>query len=61
MKHLYRSDKNKVLGGVCGGLGEYLDIDPTVIRLVWVLFSLVSMGIGILLYIMAWIIIPKKH
>jgi len=60
-KKLYRSGKNKILGGVCGGMGEYLDIDPTIIRLLWVLFGL--SGIGIVFYFIAWLIIPRnpKH
>jgi phage shock protein C len=59
MKRLYRSDKNKILGGVCGGIGEYLDVDPTLIRLIWIMFALVF-GSGVIAYIIAWIIIPKK-
>ena len=60
MKRLFRSKNNRILGGVCGGIGEYSDIDPVVIRLVWVLFTLVSFGTGILLYLIAWIIIPER-
>ena len=56
-KKLYRSEKNKVIAGICGGLGEYMDIDPVVIRLAWVIFTLLG-GAGILAYIIAWIIIP---
>lgn len=58
-KKLYRSKKNRVLGGVCGGLGEYLDTDPTLIRLLWVIFTLMG-GAGIIAYIIAWIIIPER-
>ena len=58
VKKLYRSSKDKILGGVCGGIGEYLDIDPTIIRLLWVLFGL--SGFGILAYFLAWIIIPQN-
>jgi len=59
-KKLFRSKKNKMIAGVCGGLGEYLEVDPTVVRLIWVLFALT--GSGILAYIVAWIIIPEsKH
>ena len=58
MKKLYRSRTNKMLGGVCGGIGEYLDIDPTIIRLLWALFLLT--GVGIIAYIIAWLIIPEK-
>jgi phage shock protein C len=59
VKRLYRSRKNKVLGGVCGGLGEYFNIDPVIIRILWVAFSLLY-GAGIVVYIIAWIIIPKN-
>jgi phage shock protein PspC (stress-responsive transcriptional regulator) len=60
MKRLYRSNKDRILGGVCAGLGEHLDIDPTVIRLVWVVLTAVSMGTGIIAYVLAWIIIPEE-
>ena len=59
MKTLYRSGRNKILGGVCGGIGEYLNVDPTLIRLIWVLFILMF-GVGILVYLIAWIIIPRN-
>lgn len=58
-KKLYRSDENKMLCGVCGGIGEYLGIDPTVIRLAWALLCLAA-GVGILAYIVAAIIMPVK-
>ena len=58
-KKLYRSKKEKMIGGVCGGIAEYVDTDPTLIRLIWVLGSLLW-GAGILAYIIAWIIIPEK-
>jgi phage shock protein C len=56
-KKLYRSCNDRILGGVAGGLGEYLDIDPVLIRLVFIL-ALFS-GVGVLAYILAWIIIPE--
>lgn len=56
-KRLYRSDSNKMLAGVCGGIGEYFNIDPTLVRLGWVVFS--AVGAGVLAYIVAAIIIPK--
>tara|TARA_Y100000310_G_C20378431_1_gene666891 strand:- start:40 stop:243 length:204 start_codon:yes stop_codon:yes gene_type:complete len=59
-KKLYRSSTNKMIAGVCGGIGEYFNIDPTIIRLIWVVFTLLSVGIGILAYILAAIIIPEK-
>jgi phage shock protein C len=58
-KRLYRSRKNRVLAGVCGGLGEYLNIDPVVVRLIWVAISLVW-GFGVILYIIAALIIPEE-
>ncbi len=54
---LYRSQENKILGGVCGGLGEYLGIDPTLVRVFFVIFALAS-GSGVLIYLLLWIIIP---
>ena len=59
MKRLYRSKKDRMLGGVCAGLGEHFDIDPTVIRLVWAVITVISIGTGVLVYILAWILIPE--
>ena len=58
-KKLYRVNDGKVIAGVCGGLAEYFKIDPTIVRLGLVLFSLVG-GCGILAYIIALIIMPEK-
>ena len=58
-KKLFRSKKNKVIAGVCGGIGEYFNVDPVLIRLLWVVFTLIG-GAGILAYIIAWIIIPEE-
>jgi len=58
-KKLYKSNQNKMLDGVCGGIAEYFGIDPTVVRLIWALFSLMG-GSGILAYIIAAIIIPRS-
>ncbi len=59
MKKLYRSSTNKIIAGVCGGIGGYFDIDPTIIRLVVALLSIGSFGTGILIYIIFWLIIPS--
>ncbi|MFW5847137.1 MAG: PspC domain-containing protein [Nanoarchaeota archaeon] len=59
-KRLYRSKKERMIGGVCGGIAEYVDTDPTIIRLIWVIISLLSVGLGVLAYLIAWIIIPEK-
>ena len=58
-KRLTRSD-DKMIGGVCAGLAEYLDIDPTIVRIVWVLMVLFA-GFGILLYVIVWLIMPKQQ
>lgn len=58
-KRLYRIEQGKMLAGVCGGIAEYFDVDPSFVRLAWVLFCAVG-GSGVLAYIVAAIIIPKK-
>jgi len=58
-KRLYRSRKDRVLFGVCGGIAEYFNIDPTIVRLVWVIMTLIY-GVGILLYIILTLIVPKE-
>ena len=58
-KRLYRSREDRILGGVCGGLAEYLDADPSLIRLLWVFAALVW-GADILLYLAAWTIVPEE-
>lgn len=58
MKRLVKSCDRKICG-VCGGIGEYLNIDPTVIRLIWLIFSIASLGTGILAYIVAALIMPE--
>lgn len=59
-KRLYRSNNNKVLLGICGGIGEYLNVDPVVVRLLWVIFCCMG-GSGVLAYIIAAIIIPYQQ
>ncbi len=58
MNRLYKSSTDKVVDGVCGGIGEYFDLDPVIIRLLWVVLVIFG-GTGILAYIIAMIIIPK--
>ncbi len=60
IKKLYRSKKHRIIAGVCGGIGEFFKIDPTIVRLLWILGTIVSMGGGILFYLVAWLIIPEK-
>ncbi|MCF2668585.1 PspC domain-containing protein [Faecalicatena contorta] len=56
---LYKSNQNKIIDGVCAGIAEYFGIDPTLIRLGWVLFCAMG-GSGFLAYIIAAIIIPRR-
>jgi phage shock protein C len=58
-KRLYRSRTNRIIAGICGGIGEYLDADPTLIRLAWIVLTLLG-GSGIIFYIIAYFIIPLK-
>lgn len=58
-KKLYRSRKDYMIGGVCGGIAEYFDVDTTLVRLLAVLIILLG-GAGVVAYIIAWIIIPKN-
>ncbi len=59
IKKLYRSTTDRVLAGVCGGLGEYLNVDPVLLRVVWAVFFFAA-GMGLLAYIIAWIVMPEK-
>ncbi len=59
-KKLYRSRHNKVIGGVCGGLGEYLGVDPTVVRLIMALVIFVG-GMSIFVYLLMWLIMPEEN
>ena len=58
-KRLTRSN-NKMIGGVCAGLAEYLDIDPTIVRIVWVLMVFFA-GFGGLLYVILWLVMPEQQ
>lgn len=58
-KKLYRSRKDYMIAGVCGGIAEYFDIDSTLVRLLTVLVVLIG-GAGVIVYIIAWIVVPKN-
>lgn len=58
-KRLYRSNVDSMLCGVCGGIAEYFEVDPTLVRLAWVILSCFSAGAGVIAYIIAAIVIPK--
>ncbi|MDI6720149.1 MAG: PspC domain-containing protein [Methanomicrobiales archaeon] len=61
MKRLYRSIDDRIIAGVAGGIGEYYEIDPTLIRLAWVVLTVITGFIpGIVAYILAWLIVPEE-
>ena len=59
IKRVYRSKKNKILAGVCGGIAEYFEVDPVLVRLLLVLLVLMGFA-GIILYLIAWLIMPEN-
>jgi len=60
IKRLYRAPKkDSVIAGVCAGIANYFGIDPVIVRLIWVL-AIFGFGFGILAYLLAWLIIPRK-
>lgn len=59
-RKLTRSRENRMICGVCGGLGEYLNIDPTIVRIIWIFCALAGCGTGALVYLIASVIIPEK-
>lgn len=60
-RKLTRSRENRMICGVCGGLGEYLNIDPTIVRIIWIFCALAGCGTGALVYLIASVIIPEKE
>ena len=58
-KKLYRSRDNRMIAGVAAGIGNYLNVDPTLVRIVFVLLAFAN-GIGILLYLILWLIVPEE-
>jgi phage shock protein C len=58
-KQLYRSTDNRWLAGVCGGLAKYFDIDPTLVRVIFVVLAFFGLG-GAIIYILLWVLIPQK-
>jgi len=58
-KKLYRSSKDYVIGGVCGGIAEYFEVDPVAVRLVVAVLTVFG-GLSLLVYILGWIIIPEE-
>ena len=61
MKKLVRSRSQRKLAGVCGGLAAYLEIDVTVVRLLVIVITLISVGLGLVGYLGAWLIMPEEE
>ena len=59
-KRLYKINYGKMVSGVCGGIAEYLNLDPTLVRIAWVILSLATAFSGVLIYIIAALIMPSK-
>lgn len=60
VKHLYRSSKNKVFAGICGGVGEFFEIDPVLVRVIWLLVVIFTGLVpGLVAYLLCMFIIPK--
>ena len=61
-KSLYRSESNKIVAGVCAGLADYFNIDPTLVRVAYVLISVLSAAFpGLLVYIILWVVMPPQY
>ncbi|MDK2983425.1 MAG: phage shock protein [Thermococcaceae archaeon] len=59
-KKLYRSRKNRIVFGVCGGLAEYFDVDPTIVRIIFIILLLASFGTAVLLYLLLALVMPLE-
>jgi phage shock protein C len=59
-KRLVRTRKGRLLAGVCSGIAEYVGIDVTIVRLLFVVLGVVTFGLGVLIYLAAWIVIPEE-
>jgi len=60
IRRLYRSRKDRMICGVCSGIAEYFGIDPMLVRLLWIVLTLLSLGAGIIAYLIACVIVPEK-
>jgi phage shock protein C len=58
VRRLYRSRKDRMLGGICGGMAEYFALDPVLVRVLWIIFGV--MGAGILVYLILLLVIPEE-
>jgi phage shock protein C len=59
-KTLYRTQQGRMLAGVCSGLGQYFGVDPNLIRVIFLVLTVFTAGVGVLIYLLAWIVIPEE-
>ncbi|HDS11793.1 MAG TPA: PspC domain-containing protein [Candidatus Wirthbacteria bacterium] len=59
-RRLYRSNQDKMIAGVCGGIAEYLQVDPSLVRLIWMGLTLAA-GSGFVMYLVCWLVIPEQN
>ena len=59
-KRLYRSESDKMIGGVCGGIAEFFALDPTLVRLGYILLSVFTVFSGVLAYFILWVVVPQR-
>jgi len=57
-RRLHRSAHDRKIGGVCGGMAEFLEADPSIIRIIWLVLTFVSCGLGLVLYLLLWLVLP---
>jgi phage shock protein C len=60
-RRLYRSSRERVISGVAGGVAEYFDIDPSIVRIAWVLLALITGGVFLVLYGVMWLVVPVSY
>ncbi len=60
-RKVYRSRSDKILGGVCGGLAEYFNMDSLIVRAVWILLVFITFWAALLIYVLAWILVPAER
>ena len=59
-KRIMRPRKDRIIAGVCSGIGRYFDIDPNIVRVIWIVLTVMSIGLGVVAYIAAWLLFPEE-
>jgi len=59
-KRITRPRKDRIIAGVCSGIGRYFDIDPNIVRVIWIILTIISIGLGVIAYIAAWLLFPEE-